>query len=164
MFQPLGSVAARVVQSLRGQRATAIGDRARRDARLKGLDEYAQTTAHVAAAFGRAATINAFKLQVERFIKFGPEHPAVRARYGARVAALRGLSIETACACVDQWYRNEVKLYAVACVLGVGNRLSVAVLHELRLILRLIRRYEADTWPAIRFVVVHGELPALAAE
>jgi hypothetical protein len=43
--------------------------------------------AQIAAAFDATAAINDFKLRVERWLCLGPQHPAVRARFRARIAA-----------------------------------------------------------------------------
>jgi hypothetical protein len=41
---------------------------------------------------------------------------------------------------VERWWRKERKAFQIACALGGGIRLSLDVLGELRLILRLMRR------------------------
>ena len=40
---------------------------------------------------------------------------------------------------VERWWRDERKAFQIASALGHGNRLSLEVLRELRLILRLLR-------------------------
>jgi hypothetical protein len=52
--------------------------------------------AQIAAAFDAAAAINDFKIRVERLIRLGPDHPAVRARFAARAAMLRGRDLYAA--------------------------------------------------------------------
>ena len=86
-----------------------------------------------------AAAINAFKLRVERLIRLGPQHPAVRARFGGRAELLFGRSLDAAIAAVERWWRDERKAFAIASALGCGSRLSLEILRELRLILRLLR-------------------------
>jgi hypothetical protein len=106
--------------------------------------------AQIDTAFDEAAALNNFKLRAERLIRLGPQHPAVRARFGARAAMLSGGSLDTAIAAVERWWRDERKAFQVASALGYGNRLSLDVLRELRLILRLVRfKGIADQFEAI---------------
>ncbi len=96
--------------------------------------------AEIGAAFDETAAINGFKIRVERLIRRGPQHPALRARYGARAALLCGRNLDAAIAAVERWWRDERKAFQIASALGGGTRLSLEVLSELRLILRLMRR------------------------
>jgi hypothetical protein len=95
--------------------------------------------AQIGAAFGAAAAVNDFKLRVERFIRLGPQHAAVRARFGARTALFSGRGLDTAIAVTERCWREERKAFQLASALGYGNGLSLDVLRELRLILRLLR-------------------------
>jgi hypothetical protein len=95
--------------------------------------------AQIDAAFDQAAAINALKLRVERFIALGPHHPVVRARFGARAELLTGRGLDTAIVAVERWWRTERTAFQIAAALGRGNRLSLDVLAELRLILRIMR-------------------------
>ena len=47
--------------------------------------------------------------------------------------------IDAAIAAVERWWRDERKAFQIASALGYGNRLSLEVLSELRLMLRLMR-------------------------
>jgi hypothetical protein len=120
--------------------------------------------AEIGAAFDAAAQTNAFKLRVERQLRRGPLHPAVRARFGARAALLRGRNIDAAIALAERWWRDERRAFAIAGALGRGVRLPIDVLQELRLILRLMRlkRMHAE-FPAI-IAALCDEPSALAAE
>ena len=95
--------------------------------------------AQIGAAFDEAATINAYKIRVERLIRLGPCHAAVRARFGARAAMLFGRGLDAAIVLVERWWRDERKAFQIASALGCATRLSLEVLGELRLILRLMR-------------------------
>ncbi len=95
--------------------------------------------AQIGAAFDEAATLNANKIRVERLIRLGPCHAAVRARFGARAAMLFGRGLDAAIVLVERWWRNERKAFQIARALGCGTRLLLEVLSELRLILRLMR-------------------------
>ena len=53
---------------------------------------------------------------------------------------LTGRDLNAAIAAVERWLRDERKAFQIACAFGGGTRLSLEVLCELRLILRLLRR------------------------
>ena len=107
--------------------------------------------AQIGAAFDDAAAINDLKLRVEDWLARGPGDDAVRARFGARAALLTGRSLDAAIILVECWWREERKAFAIASALGCGTRLSLEVLRELRLILRLLRfkRMEAAYHAAV---------------
>ena len=52
---------------------------------------------------------------------------------------IAGCSLDVAAARVERWRHTEQRAFAIASALGYGNRLSLDVLRELRLILRLMR-------------------------
>jgi hypothetical protein len=108
-------------------------------ARIASGSAMAVALAQIGAAFDEAAAFNRFKSRVERYIRLGPGHIAMRARYGARAALLSGCDLDGAVARVERWWHAERKAVAIASALGRGNRLSLEVLRELRLILRLMR-------------------------
>ena len=129
-------------------------ERARRAAtaaRAKGQSALDVALTEIGAAFDQSAVINGFKIRVERLIRRGPCHPAPRARFGARAAMLRGRSLDAAVAIVERWWRDERKAFQIATALGGGSRLSLEVLRELRLVLRLMRfrRMEAEYFETI---------------
>jgi len=99
----------------------------------------AAALAQIGAGFDETAASNRFKIRVERYIRLGPGHVAMRARYGARADLLCGLSLDAAITTVERWRRAERKAFQVASALGRGNRLSLNILSELRLMLRLMR-------------------------
>src|ERR1700722_2226534 len=120
--------------------------------------------AQIGTAFDEAAVVNGFKLRVERALRLGPAHPAMRARFGARAAMLTGRSLDAAIAAAERWWRDERKAFQIASALGYGNRLSLDVLRELRLVLRLMRRNGMQAeFDAIAGALC-GEPTALAAE
>jgi hypothetical protein len=63
------------------------------------------------SAFDKAAEINSFKLRVARWLRFGPQHPAVRARFRARTAALPQWRLDAAIGEVEHWWREERKTF-----------------------------------------------------
>ena len=102
--------------------------------------------AQIGAAFDEAAVINGFKIKVERLIRLGPNHPAVRARFAARADLLHGRSLDAAIVTTERWRRDEQRAFAIASAFGRGSRLPLQVLDELRLLLRWLRfkRMQAD--------------------
>ncbi|MGC1328358.1 MAG: hypothetical protein WA850_21800, partial [Xanthobacteraceae bacterium] len=100
----------------------------------------------------------------ERTLCRGPQHPAVRARFGARAERLAGLSLDGAVATIERWWRDERKAFQIASALGYGNRLSLDVLRELRLILQLMRRKRMAAEFGAIAAAVCDETMALAAE
>src|ERR1700689_2866302 len=81
--------------------------------------------ADIGSAFGEAAVVNDFKIRVERFLRLGPQHAAVRARFGARAALLAGRNLDAATVTVERWWRDERKAFQVASALGCGTRLPL---------------------------------------
>jgi hypothetical protein len=120
--------------------------------------------AEIGTTFDHAAAVNEFKLRVERWLSLGPQHGAVRARFGARAAMLSGRSIGTAVVVTEHWWRDERRAFHLASALGYGNRHSLEVLRELRLILRLMRGKRMDgDFDEIIAVLCERQMP-LAAE
>jgi hypothetical protein len=120
--------------------------------------------AEIRAAFGEAALVDAFKRRVARVIRCGPNDAAVRARFGARAALIRGRGLDAAIITVERWWRTERKAFQIASALGCATRLSLEVLRELRLILRWMRikKLEADYHAAV--AALCDEPVAMAAE
>jgi hypothetical protein len=148
----------------RQQRDLSRARRTGATARAQGRSAMETALMQIDAAFNQAAIVNALKLRVERMLRFGPHHQAVRARFGARAELLRGCSLDAAIVTVERWWRDEQKAFQIASVFGRGSRLSLDVLRELRLILRLMRfrRMQAG-FPALLEAV--SESPAaMAAE
>jgi len=65
---------------------------------------------------------------------------------------LSGRGLDGALVLAERWWRDERRAFAIASALGRGNRLSLDVLRELRLMLRLMR-----------FKRMHVEFCAIAA-
>ena len=134
----------------RHQRDLERARRAAAAARQQGKLAIDVAAAQINAAFDEASVINAFKLRVERWLRLGPQHPATRARFGSRAELLRGRNLDTAIVLVERWWRAERKAFQIARAFGRGSRLSLDVLSELRLILRLLRwKHLRVEFPAI---------------
>jgi hypothetical protein len=118
--------------------------------------------AQIGAAFGEAVVVNAFKIRVEHVIRLGPQHPAVRARFGARAALLAGRNLDAAIAVAERWWRDERKAFQIASIFGCAPRLSLEVLRELRLILRWMRFRRMEV-QYLAIVEALCEAPALRA-
>jgi hypothetical protein len=117
-------------------------ERARRAAAIEqanGQSALDVALTEIGAAFDQAAVVNGFKIRVERVLRRGPRHPALHARFGARAARLHGRDLDAAIATAERWWRAERKAFQIASALGGGSRLSLEVLRELRLVLRLMR-------------------------
>ena len=120
--------------------------------------------AEIRAGFSRTAEIAAFKRRVECWFRLGPQHPAVRARFRARAAALPHWQLAAAIREMEGWWREERKTFALASALGYGSRLPLETLRELRLILRLLRRKRLAAEFATIAAAVCEEAMAMAAE
>jgi hypothetical protein len=120
--------------------------------------------AQIGAAFDAAAAVNGFKLRVEHMLRLGPRHAAMRARFGARGALLCGRSLDAAIAVTERCWHDERKAFQIASSLGCGNRLSLEVLRELRLILRLVRFKKMQVEFGALVALLGGESTLLAAE
>jgi len=138
------------------------GRRAAERARAAGGTAVDAAKAMIDTAFDLAAAHIDFKRRVAERLRMGPGHPANKARFGQRAEMLRGKSLDAAAATIDRWYRTERKAFQIASVFGRPARLPLAVLAELRLIVRLLRRHgAASQFPAL--IETLCELPAPVA-
>jgi hypothetical protein len=127
------------IQSLRRQRDRERINQAGERAKARGGSALDVAFAKIDAAFGHTAASGSFKIRVELLLQTDIHHPALRARFGARAEMLAGYDLDAAVSAVERWWRTETKAFAIASALGGGTRLSVDVLRDLRLILRLAR-------------------------
>jgi hypothetical protein len=123
----------------------------------------AAALASIEAAFDRAAVVNDLKVAVERHIRRGAEHPAVRARFKGRAALLRGHSLDAAIATIERCQRDEQRAFAIASAFGRGSRLPLQVLEELRLLLRWLRFKRLHAAYANARAELCGHAPVLEA-
>ena len=165
-FQPIAFPAARVVEKLAARRDRDIqrGRRAQQRALQAGAAAEDAAIAAIRTTFDRQHEINALKLTVEWAIKRGTGDPLVRARYRNRAKDLHLCNIDKSIVRVERWFREERKAQQAAMALGRGTRLSLEVLAELRLLLRMIRRSSfREHYPAIVQLVVGEANPVAAA-
>jgi hypothetical protein len=153
-----------MVQSLRRQRDRDRIRRAGEIAQARGGGALDIALAKIDAAFDRVAAVNAFKIRVELLLQTDRQHPALRARFGARAAMLAGRSLEASVLAVERWWRNEQNAFAIASAFGGGHRLSLDVLRELRLILRLMRFKQMDAEFQALVTALSAPAIAIAAE
>jgi len=148
----------------RDQRDLERARRAGAAARQQSPSAMEAALAQIDAAFDEAAIVNAFKLRVERLLRLGPHHPAVRARFGSRAELLTGRSLDAAIVLVERWRRDQQQAFQIASALGRGSRLSLDVLSELRLILRLMRFKRMQTELSTIVAALCDEPIKMAAE
>jgi hypothetical protein len=144
----------------RGRRAA---EAARNDPSAGSRPALAAALAQIAAAFDEAAAINGFKIKVERLIRLGPDHPAVRARFAARAGLLHGRGLDAAIVTIERWRRDEQRAFAIASAFGRGGRLMLGVLDELRLLLRWLRFKRMHAAYAAALAALCGDAPVLEA-
>ncbi len=120
--------------------------------------------AQIGKSFDDAARIRSFKIRVKRMLRLTPDHAAIRARFGARAALLSGRDLTEAIGSVERWWRDERKAFQIASALGFGTRLSLDVLGDLRLILRLMRFKRMDAEFGALVAILCALPIALAAE
>lgn len=89
---------------------------------------------------GNAGRGRTAKAHIRLAIKLGTGHLWVRARYGARAACLKGQTIDDAIRLTEHWLLEELRTFEILRVFGGGVALSIQVLTEVNLILRLLRR------------------------
>ena len=144
----------------RQDRSELRGDRAAIASRAMGGDIMDATLARIGAEFNGADRINNFKLRCERAIQGTISDQALQARYGARLARLRHLTVAQAYDLVALWFKAEQDALRIPIALGTPRAtfLSLEILRELRLMLRLAR-YLVDSHLTIGCVVnnLHGE-------
>ncbi len=147
----------------RTERDLARARRAALAARSANMPAMAAALAQIGTAFDEAAAVNAFKMRVERLMRLGPDHAAVRARFSARAERLAGRDLTSAMSLVERWWRDERRAFQITSAFGCSTRLSLEVLRELRLILRWMqfKRMEAEYDAALKALC---DLPTMAAE
>jgi hypothetical protein len=136
--------------SRRIDRDLARGRRAASRVRQQGGATLAATYAHIEATFSSAMRHSLFKDRVAALISGGPGHHAARARYGPLAEQHPVSNVTAALALVARMRNAEVEARATAIrIWGSSSRprLALAILDELNLILRVMRRYEPSIYP-----------------
>jgi hypothetical protein len=136
----------------RTDRDLARGRRAAAYVRIRGGSALATACARVGATFSPAIRHSIFKDRVATLIRRGAAHPEVRIRYGMFVERHRPPNLDAAIVLIDRMRCAELGARADA----VGNsgycgrsRLSLMLLDEVRLILRMLRRHAPGRFPQL---------------
>lgn len=110
MFEPIGLAATRVLDDLARQRMGS-------------------------ASRGRLA-----KAHIRMAMRLGTGHLWVRARYSRRAVLLKGLTVDDAVTLLDRALHEEKRTFEILRVFGKEVALSLQVLTEVMLVVRLLRR------------------------
>jgi hypothetical protein len=135
---------------VRADRDLARGRRAASLARAGGGSALEAAYAHIEATFAPAARHSIFKDRVAALVAGGAGHPAARYRYRRLAERYPAANLAAAIALVGRMRDAEREARAAA-IRSWGHssrpRLSLMILDELRLILRLVRRYVPSRYP-----------------
>ena len=136
----------------RADRDLQRGRRAAARVHAHGGSALAAAYAHIEATFSPAMHHSAFKDRVAAVIKGGAAHPEAWTRY-RRLAERHPLAnLDAAIVLVERMRRAEIEARA-ASVRNWGlcgrPRLSLMILDEVRLILRMLRRYAPARYPGL---------------
>jgi hypothetical protein len=127
------------------------GRRAAERVRAAGGSAVEAALAHIEATFSPAMRHSIFKDRVAAAIRHGPLHPQA-ARYRSIAECHPLANLDTAILLIERWRRAELDARAKA-IEAWGRcsrpRLATMVLDELRLILRLLRRYAPAEYPGV---------------
>lgn len=120
--------------------------------RVHGRSAFAAACAQVGATFSPAVRHSIFKDRVAALIRRGATHPEVRFRYGTFVERHALTNLDAAIVLVDRMRCAELEARAAA-VSNWGHcsqsRLTLMLLDEIRLILRVLRRHALDSFPQL---------------
>jgi hypothetical protein len=152
----------------------ARGRRAAESVRARGGSALEAAVAAIEATFSPAIRHSTFKRRVAGLIAHGTAHPEVRSRYQRLAERYAAADLGTAVVIVERLYRAEIDARESA-IRNWGRcsrpRIALMLLQELRLMLRLVRRYAPTRYAGIVAVVLaedaaetFAELAAEAAE
>jgi hypothetical protein len=138
---------------LRGRRAAAL-------VRQSGGSALAAACAHIEATFAPASRLSIYKDRVAALIAGGCGDAQVRSRYRRIAERYSSATLDGAIAVVERLRHAEFEARAAA-IRAFGHcsrpRLALMVLDELRLILRLLRRYAPARYPALLAAILAAE-------
>jgi hypothetical protein len=152
----------------------ARGRRAAESVRARGGSALEAAVAAIEATFSPAIRHSTFKRRVAGLIAHGTAHPEVRSRYQRLAERYAAADLGTAVVIVERLYRAEIDARESA-IRNWGRcsrpRIALMLLQELRLMLRMVRRYAPARYGGIVVAVLaedatetFGELAAEAAE
>jgi hypothetical protein len=137
------------------------GRRAAARVRAGGGSALAAAYAHIEATFSPAMHHAAFKDRVAALMMGGAAHPEAWTRYRRLVERYPAANLDTAIVLVERMRRAEIEARA-ASVRSWGQssrpRLTLMILDEVRLILRMLRRYAPARFPGLMAAIQAGGL------
>ena len=147
--------------TFRTDRDLQRGRRAAARVRAAGGSAVAAAYAHIEATFSPAMHHAAFKDRVAALMMAGPAHPEAWTRYRRLVERYPAANIDTAIVLVERMRRSEIEARA-ASVRSWGQssrpRLTLMILDEVRLILRMLRRYAPARFSGLMAAIQAGDL------
>jgi hypothetical protein len=141
-------------------RDRARGERAAERVRERGGSALEAALAAIEATFAPALKHSLAKRRVAGLIRQGGAHPEVRARYQRLAERYPEANLDTAIAIVERLHRAELDARATAVRLWgrcSRPRLALMLLEDLRLILRMVRRYAPERYAALVAAVLDAE-------
>jgi len=138
--------------SRRTDRDLARGHRAASLVRTRGGTALQAACAHIEATFSPAMQHSVLKDRVARLIAGGAGHPEAWTRYRRLAERHPITNLDAAIVLVERLRRAEGEARAAAIATWGHSsrpRLALMLLDELRLILRLVRRHAAASYPAL---------------
>lgn len=143
----------------RTDRDLARGRRAAARSRYHGGSALAAAHAHIEASFSLATHRSVFKDRVATVIRLGAAHPAVRHRYRILVARRPFATLDAAIVAVERMRCAELEARAAAAgswgYCG-RSRLALVLLDEIRVVLRMLRRYAPARFAGLAAEVLAG--------
>jgi hypothetical protein len=138
--------------AFRVDRDHARGRRAAEAVRARGGSALEAALAALEATFSPAIRYSTFKRRVAGLMASGAAHPDVRSRYQRLAERYAGANLDTAVVIIERLYRAEID----ACDSAVRiwgrcsrPRIALMLLQELRLMLRVVRRYAPARYAGI---------------
>ena len=137
------------------------GRRAAGRVRAAGGSALAAAYAHIEATFSPAMHRATFKDRVATLMKGGAAHPEAWARYRRLVECHPITNLDAAIVLVERMRRAELEARAAA-IRSWGHcsrpRLALMILDEVRLILRMLRRYAPARFSGLIAAVLAADL------
>jgi hypothetical protein len=153
--------------AFRVDRDHARGRRAAEAVRARGGSALEAALAALEATFSPAVRHSTFKRRVAGLMTHGATHPDVRSRYQRLAERYAGANLDTAVAIVERLYRAEIDARDSAVrIWGRCSRPRIALmlLQELRLMLRVVRRYTPARYAGIVTAVLAEDAAETFAE
>jgi hypothetical protein len=153
--------------AIRVDRDHARGRRAAEGVRARGGSAMEAALAAIEATFSPAIRHSTFKRRVAALVRYGAAHPEIRWRYQRLAERHAGADLDTAVVIVERLHRAEVDARDAAVRLWgrcSRPRIALMMLQELRLVLRMVRRYAPMRYPGLVAAVLAEDELAEAAE